>query len=194
MNPAARATSAAASSDICGVAMRMLATLARRGSPGLGVSAAGLASCFSTRRRGIDAGICRSTARASAWVVASATVGPEAITERSSPGTSEMIRLTTRAGAAATRESAALDRRQMLAHAIHLADMRAAAQQRAIDRLLVGERDVAVGQGEQRRAAARDEAQHEIVGAERPCTHSRMRARGGRPGGVGNGMGAPRRP
>src|SRR3546814_1330024 len=40
-------------------------------------------------------------ARASAKLVGSATVGPEAITAGSSPGTSEISRLTTRAGAAA---------------------------------------------------------------------------------------------
>ena len=42
-----------------------------------------------------------STARASAKVVGSGTVGPEAITAGSSPGTSEIARVTTRAGAAA---------------------------------------------------------------------------------------------
>ena len=42
-----------------------------------------------------------STARASAKVVGSGTVGPEAITAGSSPGTSEIASVTTRAGAAA---------------------------------------------------------------------------------------------
>src|SRR5437764_134144 len=41
------------------------------------------------------------TARASANVVGSGTVGPEAITAGSSPGTSEITNVTTRAGAAA---------------------------------------------------------------------------------------------
>ncbi len=45
--------------------------------------------------------IFRRIASASAEVVGSATVGPEAITQGSSPGTSEIIRVTTRAGAAA---------------------------------------------------------------------------------------------
>ena len=42
-----------------------------------------------------------STARASAKVVGSGTVGPEAMTAGSSPGTSEIAKVTTRAGAAA---------------------------------------------------------------------------------------------
>ena len=42
-----------------------------------------------------------STARASAKLVGSGTVGPEAITAGSSPGTSEIARVSTRAGAAA---------------------------------------------------------------------------------------------
>ena len=83
-------------------------------------------------------------------------------------------------GRGGDREAAALDRRQMLAHAIHLADMRAAAQQRAIDRLLVGERDVAGGQREQRRAAAGDEAEHEIV---RPEALDEFEDRARRPSG-----------
>ena len=39
-----------------------------------------------------------STARASAKLVGSGTVGPEAITAGSSPGTSEIASVTTRAG------------------------------------------------------------------------------------------------
>ncbi len=44
---------------------------------------------------------CSRIARASAKVVGSGTVGPEAMIAGSSPGTSEISRLTTRAGAAA---------------------------------------------------------------------------------------------
>ena len=98
--PACRAAAAAASSASCGRAMMVVATRARRGSPGLGVSSCAL------RRRAIAAAgssirYFSSTARASAKVVGSATVGPDAITAGSSPGTSEIRRLTTRAGAAA---------------------------------------------------------------------------------------------
>ena len=63
-------------------------------------------------------------ARASASVVGSATVGPEAITAGSSPGTSEMSEADDRAGARRGGEPAALDRREVLAHAVHLADVR----------------------------------------------------------------------
>jgi hypothetical protein len=44
---------------------------------------------------------CATSARASAKVVGSGTVGPEAITPGSSPGTSLMASVTTRAGCAA---------------------------------------------------------------------------------------------
>ena len=98
--PALRATSAAASSDICGVAIITLATPARRGSPGFKVSALGEPRCALTLP-GTAMAYFRRIASASAEVVGSATVGPEAITQGSSPGTSEIMRLTTRAGAAA---------------------------------------------------------------------------------------------
>ena len=98
--PASRATSAAASSDICGVAIITLATPARRGSPGFKVSAAAEPRCARTFAGTTMVYFCR-IAVASAEVVGSATVGPEAITQGSSPGTSEIMRVTTRAGAAA---------------------------------------------------------------------------------------------
>ncbi len=44
------------------------------------------------------------------------------------------------AGAPRQRQAAALDRGEVLAHAVHLADVGAAAQQRLVDRLLVGQR------------------------------------------------------
>ncbi len=79
--------------------MRRFSTLASRGSPGFGVSFIGLARWAATRA-GTSIRYRASTSRASASVVVSATVGPDAITERSSPGTSEMMSVTTRAGAA----------------------------------------------------------------------------------------------
>ena len=100
---------------------------------------------------------------ASAEVVASGTVGPDAITDGSSLGTSEIISETTARGRRRDRQPAAFDRRQVLAHAVHLADRRAAAQQRAIDRLLVLEGDAGGGQRQQSRAAARKKAEHEVV-------------------------------
>ena len=54
----------------------------------------------------------------------------------------------------------------MLADAIHFGDVGAAFQQRAVDRALVVERQARRRRGEQRRAAAGNEAQHEIVGGQ----------------------------
>ena len=89
------------------------------------------------RRRRCRSG--RGSPRASAKVVGSATVGPEAIDAGSSPGTSEMRSVTTRGRIGGGGEPAALDRREVLAHRVHLADVGAAGEQRAVDRLLVGE-------------------------------------------------------
>ncbi len=99
--PASRATLAAASRDFCGVATRRFATFARRGSPGFGVSEASSRKCIATAA-GISMPYFVSTASASARVDTSGTVGPDAMMERSSPGTSEIASATTRAGAAAT--------------------------------------------------------------------------------------------
>ena len=98
--PAARALAAAASSDACGRATMMVSAPARRGSPGLGVSSRASCRCFATAAGG-SMRYWRRIARASAKVVGSGTVGPEPITAGSSPGTSEIRRLTTRAGCAA---------------------------------------------------------------------------------------------
>ena len=100
VKPALRATSAAASSEPCGVAVRIFSTRAKMGSPGLGVSQTSLLRCAMTAA-GASILYLAMTASASWRVVASGTVGPEAMTERSSFGTSEIISATTRAGAAA---------------------------------------------------------------------------------------------
>ena len=60
-------------------------------------------------------------------------------------------------------EPAALDRREVLADHIHLADVGATGEKRPVDRLLVREREPLGRQGEQRRAATRDQAQDQIV-------------------------------
>ena len=60
----------------------------------------------------------------------------------------------------------ALDRGQMLAHAVHLVDGRAAAQQGLGDGLLVLQTQAVGGQRQQRRAAAGDQAQHQVVGTQ----------------------------
>ena len=156
---------------------------------------AGLGSLATCRRRDApaprEAGRCRSacsTALASASVVVSGVVGPEAITDGSSPGTSEMIKDTILAGAAATRQPAALDRGQMLADAVDLIDVGAAPEQRLVQGLLVVERDPRRRQGKQSRAAARYQAEREVVGAE---ALDEIEDPAGRvlPRGVGNGMG-----
>ena len=77
----------------------------------------------------------------------------------------------------------------MLAHAIDLADGRARAQQRAGHRLLVRERQPRRRQRQQRRGAARDQAQHEIVRPRGPATIASMRRAAARAGCVGHRMG-----
>ena len=59
----------------------------------------------------------------------------------------------------------ALDRREVLAHRVHRADVGAGGEQRAVHRLLVGERDAIGRQRQKGRAAARDQAEHQVVGA-----------------------------
>ena len=95
--------------------------------------------------------------------VGSGTVGPEPITAGSSPGTSEIASVTTRAGCARARQPAALDAREMLAHRVDLADVGARAQQRPRHRLLVGERESGGRRDPVRRCAARQQHQHQIV-------------------------------
>ena len=93
-----------------------------------GVSLAGSASARGDRLaagRGDSARRSRGHPRAS---VGSGTVGPEPITAGSSPGTSEIASVTTRAGCARARQPSALDAREMLAHRVDLADRCAGAQ------------------------------------------------------------------
>ena len=97
VTPACRATSAAASSDSCGVAIMAVLVLASRGAPCFGVSSAARTRC-SIADRGSVIPYFSITARASAKVDLSATVGPDAMTAGSSPGTSEITRVTSRAG------------------------------------------------------------------------------------------------
>ncbi len=75
------------------------------------------------------------------------------------------------------RQAAALDRRQVLAHAVHLADRRAAFQQRLVDRLFLLQRDAVGRQRQQGRAAARNQAQHQVIGAQ--AAHHVQHAAGG---------------
>ncbi len=116
-----------------------------------------------------------STARTSASVLGSATVGPEPITDGSSPGTSDTTSVSTAAGAAASASLPPLiaDRCLRTAFISWIG-----AQQRAADRLLGGEVDPLRRQRQQRRGAARHQAQHEVVAAQPP--HQRQHAPGGR--------------
>ena len=76
----------------------------------------------------------------------------------------------------------------MLADAIHLRDRRARAQQRPVHRLLVRQRQPFRRQRQQGRAAARNQAQQQIVGAQVPggIEDARRRRRANL---VGDGMG-----
>ena len=85
------------------------------------------------------------------------------MTDGSSPGTSEMASVSTLAGGAQRSESTALDDRQMLANAIHFADVCAAAKQGRVDRLLVSQSHSVDRLGQQCRAAAGDQANHQII-------------------------------
>ena len=129
----------------------------------------------------------RNTPSASAKVVGSGTVGPEPITAGSSPGTSEISRLTTRAGWQAAPSLPPLMAERCLRTAFDLADGGARAQQRAGHRLLVLERDPRRRQGEKRRAAAGDEAEREVVGAQPPGHGENARRRLAAPPASGTG-------
>lgn len=84
-------------------------------------------------------------------------------------------------------EPAALDRRQMPAHAVHFRDGRAALQQRLVDGLLVGEAHAFGGKREKRRAATRNEAKHKVFGSQTP-DHGENAFGRFLPGGVGDWM------
>ena len=111
------------------------------------------------RRRGAS-----STASASANVLGRRTVGPEAITDRSSPTTSDTASVSI-AAAARRGEQPALDRRQVLADGVQLVDVGARFEQRGA-RSAACPRASALGrQRHQRRAAARQQHEQQLVGA-----------------------------
>src|SRR5713101_2209262 len=84
----------------CGLAISSKRLRLKIGSPGFGVSASAAARWAMTAGGAVMRYLAR-TACASAKVVGSGNVGPEAITAGSSPGTSEIARVRMRAGAAA---------------------------------------------------------------------------------------------
>ena len=127
------------------------------------------------------------TARASAKVVGSATVGPEPMTEGSSPGTSEMTRVTTRAGAAAAASRPPLMAERCLRTQFISVDRRPGFEQRPVDLLLVGE-----GQAGRRPAPAAPRRRPRSGRARdrrrvSPPTAARMRAAAAAPAASGTG-------
>ena len=62
------------------------------------------------------------------------------------------------------RQPPALDGRELAAQHVHLVDGRAAGQQDAVERLLVGQRHAGSGQREQRRTATGNERHHQVIG------------------------------
>ena len=96
------------------------------------------------------------------------------------------MRLITRAdGVAARRRLDVVG--EMAADGVHLGDVGAALEQRGVDRLLAGEGNALGRQRQQRRAAARDQAEHEVV---RTCGPRDLEhaGGGGAPGLVGDRM------
>ncbi len=85
-------------------------------------------------------------------------------------------------------QAAALERRQVPAHAVHLGDRGAAAKERCIHVLLVLQRESLSGRHQQRGAAARNQRDHEVVAGE--SRHGGADSSGGaQPGRVWHRMG-----
>ena len=147
----------------------------RRGSSGFRVSLAGPSSAVDYRGwRRHEIPKRRRTPRASARVVGSATVGPEPMVAGSSPATSEMARVTRVRRRRGGGEPAALDRREMLAHRIDLADVGARCKQGAGHGLLVSQSQTRRRQAEQGRRPAGQQKQHQVVRPGRAAPCSRM--------------------
>ena len=88
---------------------------------------------------------------------------------------------------AGRRQAPALDAREVLAHAVHLANVRAAVEQGAVDALLVFQRHPVTRQGQQGRAPARDQAQHQVV-LRQPLGQVQNALRRRQPGRIGHGV------
>ena len=84
-------------------------------------------------------------------------------------------------------QAPALDRGEVLAHRVHLRDVGPGGEERAVDRLLVLEREAVRRQREQRRGAAGDQAQHQVTLARLPGIIEHA-ARGGAAGSVRHRM------
>ena len=106
-------------------------------------------------------------ARASASVVGSGTVGPEPITAGSSPGTSEIASVTSRAGCARAAKRPPLMRERCLRTVLISPMLAPQREQRARHGLLLGKREARRRRDPVGRGAAGQQHQHEIVGAGR---------------------------
>ena len=125
----------------------------------------------------------------SAKVETSGAVGPEPMTSRGSPMTSESSSDSTRGGRGQARQLAALDARNVFADGVDVLDGSAAGQQQLGDRLLLFERDAFGGQRQQGGSAAGDQAEHQVAraGAARQFGDA---FRAGHSAGVGHRMAA----
>ena len=118
--------------------------------------------------------------------VGSGTVGPEAITDGSSPGTSEISSATTRAGGAAAASRPPLIAERCL-RTQFISSIVAPERSSARFTACLSARVRPGRQRQQRRAAAGDQAEHQVVGTE--ALHQLEDARGRRaPGLVGHRM------
>ena len=188
LTPALRATAVAAARASRAVAINTARLLARRRSPGLGVSSAPERR-WSTTAAGSSSPYLSITASASAKVVASATVGPEAITAGSSPGTSEMRSVTTRAGVAAAASRPPLIAERCLRTELISAMVAPEAMSRAVAACLSA--SLRPGAGRLRSAEPPPDKRHRTRSpAVSPETISRMRAAAARPAASGTGWAA----
>ena len=169
----------------------------KAGCPRLGVSAtvprAPASRCFRAAS-GIASRTPRSsrTRSASAKVVGSGTVGPEAIVDRSSPTTSERTRATTRAGAAARARPPPLSRERCLRTVLSSA-MEAPARSRCAVTAAFSSR-VTPSAGAGSRAEAPPERRSTSVSSlPRPCARASTARAAARPRASGSGWPARRR-
>ena len=163
--PCRFASAAAASSDTAAEAMTCTSLPAKRGSSGRGASASGEFEMRHHRRRQLHA----------VGVDEGQRVGAAAGVRHGRPG-GDQRRVVARNVRDDQRhhlcrpgrrgQPAALDGRDMLADRVHRRDRRAGGKQRLVDGDLVGERQAWRRRGQQRRAAAGDQRNDQIVGGQ----------------------------
>ena len=167
VKPAFLATAAAASSEPCGVAISMFCDALEDRIAGLGRLAGGAVQMRQHGRRGVDFifGDHRQRVLPRGGVGNRRPGGDDGKVVARHVGDHQRHDARRRGGRG---EASALDRREMLAHAIHLGNRRAALEQRLVDDLLFLQAHAFGRQGQQRRAAARNQRQHEIVSRSAP--------------------------